>query len=115
MRPDERTRAKLLDMQTASSEVMSFVKGKSFDDYRRDTLLRRGVERSIEIIGEACRAVPESFRAAHPNIPWLKIATQRHRIVHEYGSLDDEIVWKVATIHVPTLADALSRLLDTNQ
>lgn len=51
MTPESR---KLLeDMREAASDAASFTAGKSIDDYRGDKQLRRAVERSFEIIGEA--------------------------------------------------------------
>lgn len=67
------------DMVDAGRSVMSFVAGKSLDDFRTDIMLRMTFERGIEIIGEAVRRISPEFQAAHPQIPWRKIATTRHR------------------------------------
>jgi uncharacterized protein with HEPN domain len=46
--------AKLLwDMLAAARRIEKFTLGKTFDDYRDDELLKSGVERQFEIIGEA--------------------------------------------------------------
>jgi uncharacterized protein with HEPN domain len=42
------------------------------------------VVRNLEIIGEAARQVPDDFAAAHPEVPWTRIAGLRNRIVHDY-------------------------------
>lgn len=55
--------------------------------------------------------VSESFRAAHPEIPWRPIQAQRHRLAHEYGEIDDDIIWTVATRHVPALIVVLRPLI----
>lgn len=62
----------LWDMLDAAQAVVEFTTGKSFDDYQRERLLRAGVERSIEIIGEAARRVSRAFQSQHPEIPWTK-------------------------------------------
>jgi uncharacterized protein with HEPN domain len=93
----------LLDMLTAARAVVSFVAGKTFTDYSADLLLRSAVERQVEIIGEAVRGISEAFKQAHPEIPWRPIMAQRHRLAHEYGEIDDALIWKVATVHVPAL------------
>jgi uncharacterized protein with HEPN domain len=36
---------------------------------------------------------------------------QRHRLAHEYGEIDDSLVWKVATVHVPALIPQLEPLV----
>lgn len=43
----------------------------------------RGVERRIEIIGEAAKRIAPVFREAHPEIPWAKIIAQRNMLAHE--------------------------------
>ncbi|MGE3108782.1 MAG: DUF86 domain-containing protein [Phycisphaerales bacterium] len=74
-------------------------------------LLRSAVERQVEVIGEASRLVSRVFREAHPEVPWSAIQAQRHRLAHEYGVIDDDLIWKVATVHVPALVAPLKSLL----
>lgn len=69
------------------------------------------MERQIEIIGEAARHVSKPFRDAHPEIVWKGITGQRHVLAHEYGEILDERVWRVATVHVPTLIEQLRPLI----
>jgi uncharacterized protein with HEPN domain len=71
---------------------------------------RSAVERQIEIIGEAARGISDTFKAAPPQIPWRPIMAQRHRLAHEYGEIDDSLIWKVATVHVPALIPQIEPL-----
>ncbi|CAG1006260.1 hypothetical protein PHYC_03307 [Phycisphaerales bacterium] len=103
--------AYLYDMLQAARWVAEFVKGRTFDEFVNDVLLRSAVERQIEIVGEAAWRVSEATRAVNPAIPWTKIAGQRHRIIHEYGQLDYAILWRVATDHVPALIRELERIV----
>jgi uncharacterized protein with HEPN domain len=64
-------------------------------------MLRGAVERHIEIIGEAAARVSRAFRAAHPDIPWRRIIAQRNILAHEYGEIDDALVWRVAIARLP--------------
>ncbi|MGH8873714.1 MAG: HepT-like ribonuclease domain-containing protein [Acidimicrobiia bacterium] len=41
------------------------------------SLLRRAVERCLEIVGEASKAISDSLTAAHPEIPWSDMAKVR--------------------------------------
>ncbi len=66
MQPEERDAAYLWDMREAAKEVSSFVTGRRFIDFQKDNMLRRAVEREIEVIGEAARKVSSTFRDAHP-------------------------------------------------
>ena len=101
----------LLDMLTAARAVRSFVAGRTFGDYERDLMLRSAVERQIEIIGEAARGLSDAFKAAHPYIPWRPIMAQRHRLAHEYGQIDNALIWTVATVHVARLIEQIEPLI----
>lgn len=42
----------------------------TFDEFVADETLQRAFVRSLEVIGEAAKKVPESFRAGHSAIQW---------------------------------------------
>jgi len=73
MRPEDRDLGCLWDMHTAAREVTEFIEGVSLHQYTTNKLLRRAVERQVEIIGEAAAHVSEEFRERHPEIPWRMI------------------------------------------
>jgi uncharacterized protein with HEPN domain len=103
MLPDSRDAAFLLDMLQYARGVVRAVEGRTFADYARDEDLRLAIERRIEIIGEAARRLSPAFRDAHPQVPWRKIIAQRNVLTHEYGEIEDEVMWDVATVSVPEL------------
>jgi uncharacterized protein with HEPN domain len=103
--------ALLLDMLEAAKEVCGYVDGKTREDYERDGMLRRSVERVIEIIGEAARGISTALRTAHPEVPWHQISATRHILAHEYGRVDNEIMWRIVTVHVPELVRLLTPLV----
>lgn len=103
MRPDEKDAGYLLDMLQHALGVARSVEGRTFDDYTSDEDLRLVIERRIEIIGEAARRVSRSFQDAHSEIPWRKIVAQRNVLAHEYGEIEDAILWQVATVSIPEL------------
>lgn len=111
MRPSERDAAYLLDMVVAGRSVVRFVEGRGLEQYLSDELLRAGVERKVEIIGEAARNVSMEFQDAHPEVPWQKIVAQRHVLAHEYGAIRHADLWRVATVHVPAMIELIEKLL----
>ena len=111
MRPEERDAALLWDMMRYAQEVEGFVLGRSWEDYQRDPLLRRAVERSVSIVGEAAWKVSKTFRAAHPQVPWRPIEAQRHILVHDYGIVKSDKIWRVATLYIPELIRLVEPLL----
>ena len=101
MHPDNRDAGYFLDMLQHARGGLTAVRDLVYQDYSANEELRLAVERRIEIIGEAAGRVSEVFREAHPEIPWRKIIAQRNVLAHEYGEVDDEIMWDVATISIP--------------
>jgi uncharacterized protein with HEPN domain len=110
--PRERSEAAaLFDMLKAAQAILRHTSGKSRDDYEREEIVRHAVERNIEIIGEAARRLPSEFRDQHPQLPWRAIMGTRHILAHDYDEVDNEIVWRIVTDHIPPLIEQLRALL----
>jgi uncharacterized protein with HEPN domain len=76
-----------------------------------DERAKRALTRSIEIIGEAAKQVPEDFRAKHPQIQWRFMAGMRDKLVHGYFGVDYDIVWDVVVNKAPALRQQLENIL----
>ena len=74
-------------------------------------MFRLAVEREIEIIGIAASKLSAGFREAYPEIPLHRIIAQRNVIAHEYGDIQLDRIWRVATERVPELMLRLEPLL----
>jgi uncharacterized protein with HEPN domain len=111
MPPNDGDAAYLWDTLQAAREVSAFVAGRLWRDFESDMMLRRAIEREIEIIGEAARKVSPEFREAHPEIPWASIIAQRNVLAHEYGEIKLDRIWMVATVRVPQLVGLLEPLI----
>ena len=81
------------------------------EEFLRDETLKRAFVRSIEIIGEATKHVPDDFRSQHPELEWKSMAGMRDRLIHGYFGVDYELVWDVAVNKIPTLREQLEALL----
>lgn len=95
------------DMLSAISEIEDFLGDASFDAYQNDPLLRRAIERCVEIISEASRHVPPDIQAQYPYVPWANIRAMGNILRHEYGHVDNLIVWRVAAQQLKSLKAAL--------
>ena len=104
-------RALLLDMLAGAEEVRDYVAGRTRDEYETDRMFRRAVERVTEIIGEAVRGISTELKAAHPEVPWHQISATRHILAHEYGRIDNEIMWRIATVHLLELIRLLGPII----
>ncbi len=85
--------------------------GVTFADFVGDRTLRYAVERSIEIIPEASRRIPDEAKAMRPEIPWRAIAGVGNILRHEYHSVAPRIVWEVVTDDLPALAAAIEAIV----
>src|SRR4051794_27930163 len=99
------------DMLSFAREALAFTRGRSRADYASDTGFRRSVERSTELIGEAASNISDASRAAHPEIPWRKNIGQRNVLIHDYGDVDDDLVWNLVELEIPRLVSILERLV----
>lgn len=108
---DRKDASRVWDMLRHARIVVELVEGRRQDELAHDAMLRLALERAVEIIGEAARKVSDACEREHPQIPWKKIVQQRHVLSHDYGDLDYHILWRVATVHVPTLVPQLEAIL----
>jgi len=108
---DDRNAGYLLDMLQHAQGVARAVRRHTFEEYVQDEDLRLLVERRLEIIGEAARHVSDAFRSAHPEIPWRRIIAQRNVLAHEYGEIQDDVLWQVATVSILDLIAAREPLV----
>jgi uncharacterized protein with HEPN domain len=110
MQPE--AKALLWDASRAVELVRSFVAERSWDDYKADAMLRSAVERQFEILGEALNRLSRVDPAAAARIADLpRIVAFRNVLVHGYATIDDAIVWEVATTRLAGLVDVLEDLL----
>jgi|SRR5271163_2145994 len=105
--------AKLLyDMKRAAERIGRFSLGKTLKDYVADELLRSGIERQFEIIGEAMTRLIKRDRAVAEKITeYRRIAAFRNALIHGYDAIDDETSWGIIERKLPTLRTELDGLL----
>ena len=100
----------LEDMLDAMTGIERATAGKSLEDYQKDWLLKHAVQRAIEIISEASRALPDDVKDLRPEIPWPQVRTIGNVLRHEYHGLSDRIIWGVVTDELPALKIAVVAL-----
>ncbi|MBN2658538.1 MAG: DUF86 domain-containing protein [Spirochaetales bacterium] len=69
----------------------------------------------MEVIGEAVKRLPDSFRNKYPDIPWKAMAGMRDRLIHGYDVVDNEIVWNTLSQTIPLLLDKFSEISEISK
>jgi uncharacterized protein with HEPN domain len=102
----------LLHIRVEADYLLEYRTDVTFDAFMADETLRRAFVRSLEIIGEAAKKVPEEFRAEHAQIEWRAMTGMRDRLIHDYFGVDYEIVWDVVQNRIPNLRCQIASILD---
>ncbi|UXP32324.1 DUF86 domain-containing protein [Reichenbachiella agarivorans] len=115
---DERILKWLYDIRFAISEIESYFDGKEKDflEYQKNIMLKRAVERDLEIIGEAVNRILKSDSTFETLISDAKaIVSLRNQVIHAYDSISDENIWAIIISHLPKLKVEIEKLLSENE
>lgn len=91
--------------------IESYVVDLSKDDFLASVGKQDAVLRRLEIIGEAVKNLPDTFKDVHVDIPWRRIAGMRDIIIHEYFEVDLRLVWRTITDVLPEFKKQIQDLL----
>lgn len=102
----------LFDIVAAARLLVEFSRGKKFEDYVADALLRSAVERQFEVIGEAVTQLVKSDSHVGKQIPdYRRVIAFRNLLIHGYAQIDHRIVWDVLQTNLPALLHRAEELL----
>jgi uncharacterized protein with HEPN domain len=102
---------RLKDARLFADEGESRVLGLDRDIFHDVVEVKYTVYYCLIGIAEALTGVPADVLAAEPSIAWRSVIGIRHRLVHAYWRIDDDIVYDVATIELPALGVALDGII----
>ncbi|MCY2988455.1 MAG: DUF86 domain-containing protein [Planctomycetota bacterium] len=102
----------LEDISQAAQKALEFVEGIAYEDFLGDDKTVYAVVRALEILGEATKRIPPEIRDRHPEVPWRSMAGIRDKLVHDYVSVNLEVVWKTVTEDLPPLLPLVQRVLE---
>ncbi len=83
---------------------------RDFNLYRQKKVLKSGVERQLEIIGEAVGRIMKadpSFELSNAR----QIIGTRNWVIHAYDNVNDTLIWDIVVNHLQPLRAEVERLL----
>lgn len=101
----------LLDIDSIIEELDKIIDHhqSDFNDFQRNFISIRAVERDLMIIGEAINKIVQISPAIHisgaPHIIGL-----RNLIVHAYDSIEPSVLWRILVKDIPTLKKEIEEL-----
>ena len=107
------TKTLLEDIRQAVVLILDFTRGKSFENYENDALLRSGVERQFEIIGEALNRLNRVDPATADQISQTRrIIGFRNILIHGYDIVENTVVWDIIEKNIPVFHKEILSLLE---
>lgn len=90
--------------------IENSIKGLSVKQFKSNRLIIDATLRRLEIIGEAVKNIPDSFREKYSNIPWKDIAGFRDKLTHAYFGVILERVWNIIEIDLPSFRKEIEKI-----
>lgn len=104
---NERDLVRLGHMLHAAREAVRIVGTDAPEVALTDPVRRYGLIYLIQVIGEAVSNISEEARRELPGIPWTAIIGMRHRLVHGYFQIRDDVLAETARRDLPELIAVL--------
>ncbi|MHA1694853.1 MAG: HepT-like ribonuclease domain-containing protein [Candidatus Helarchaeota archaeon] len=93
------------------NDIENFITNFSFEEFIKDKKTINAVTRSLEIIGEASKMIPEKIKNEYSQLPWREMAGMRDKLIREYHGIDLEIVWVVIKEELPSIKPSFEKLV----
>ncbi|MCR4898321.1 MAG: DUF86 domain-containing protein [Acholeplasmatales bacterium] len=88
------------------------LKDSAIEEFNEDEVLSSAISFKFVQISENAKKIPESICSIYPDIPWFKISGLRNRIVHDYGSIQLDIIYNTVKNDLPNLLNSLNKVLN---
>lgn len=101
----------ILDIESILEEIerIKIRVDNNFNQYKEDFVMKRAIERDLEIIGEAVKNLLDQEPTIHLTSA-KKIIGLRNRISHAYDSIEDELIWGIIQRDIPLLKKEIQKI-----
>ena len=103
---------RFLDMMEAIQRIEKYA-ARGRQAFVADELIQTYIVHNLQILGEAAAKIPSDQQREYPELPWPKMVGMRNVLVHNYFSIDLDIVWQVVETELPALKEKIARILGT--
>jgi len=101
----------IYDVLESIKRIEEYTENITFKELMRNIIIQDAVVRNIEVIGEAIKNIPSSFKKKHKDIEWKKIAGMRDKIINFYFGISWEVVWKTIKENLPLLKEKIEKII----
>jgi uncharacterized protein with HEPN domain len=98
------------DIEAAAAKARRFLGTQTLEEFSADEKTAFAVIRALEILGEAAKRIPTDLRAKHPQVPWRAMAEIRDKLIHDYVTVNLEVVWRTVREDLPPLEAAIRQV-----
>ena len=96
---------------TETQYLLDRAQGLEHETFLHDETLKRAFVRSLEIIGEAVKQLPNDLKQRYSHLEWRAMAGMRDRLIHGYFGVDYDIVWDAVINKIPMLQREVEHIL----
>ena len=98
-----------------SVKALSFVKDTDKQAFLCNDEKQYAVCLALIQIGELVTHLSDEYRESNPNIPWKKIKGLRNIIVHQYGSVDVDLLWQLVSVELAGLSEEIKHQINNTE
>lgn len=103
------------DLIESGEKIERLVTGRTFETFLSEEAIFDAVLFNLQVIGQATKKLPAEARSALSEAGGAGPARLRDLIAHHYFALDAEVIWEVATSHIPRMLARARELLNDAQ